>query len=336
MLLLFKKQQINGVNAPSIIFAVFFLLSLYFLYQIRGILTLLFMAFILMVALNPVAKKIAHWTRMGRTASIVCAFVVMLVLLSGFLGILIPPLFYQLSGLLKFINLPFVQSQLSDFTFNVNEIGSIATQIGSSVSAVWGVVGSTFSSIFTLFTLFVLSFFMLQERHNLHKKISWLVVSPDEVDRVRLLIDTIEDQLGGWVRGELVLMLVIGLLTYLGLTILGVPYAIPLALLAGALEIVPNIGPTIAAVPAIAVAYLTMGPVMAGAVLILNLVVQQLENNLIVPHVMKASANVSPLVSIVAILVGVELGGVIGALLAVPLYIMLRTIYSVYFYKHRL
>lgn len=336
MLQLLNTKRINGLNVPTIVFTVFFILGLYFLFQIRDILTLLFLSFILMVALNPVAKKIAKFTKIGRTPSILLAFVVFIFLLIGFLAILIPPLVNQLSGVVRFVNIPFMQSHLNELTFSLSELSNIASQIGTSVNALWGIIGSTFSSIFTLFTLFVLSFFMLQERQDLHKKMNWLFKDSQEVERIRVIIDMIEDQLGGWVRGELVLMLVIGLMTFIGLSVLGVPYAVPLALLAGALEIVPNIGPTIAAVPAIIVAYITMGPFMAGAVLILNLIIQQLENNLIVPHVMKASANVSPLVSIVAILIGVQLGGVIGALLAVPLYIVIRILYSEYFYKHRL
>lgn len=336
MLQLFNTKRINGVNAATIVFTVFFLLSLYFLFVIREILTLLFLAFILMVALNPVSKKIRRLTKLGRTPSILLAYLIFITLLIGFLSILIPPLVTQLSGITKFIDIPFVQSHVSEFTFSLSELSNIASQIGTSVNALWSIIGSTFSTIFTLFTLFVLSFFMLQERQELHKKMHWLFKSPQEIEHIKEVIDSIEDQLGGWVRGELILMLVIGLMTFIGLSILGVPYAVPLALLAGALEILPNIGPTIAAVPAILVAYLTLGPVMAGAVLLLNLVVQQLENNLIVPHVMRASANVNPLVSIVAILIGVQLGGVMGALLAVPLYIVLRTIYSAYFLKHRL
>lgn len=336
MLQLFNSKRISGVNAGTIMFTVFFLLFLYFLYMIMDILTLLFLAFILMVAINPVAKKINRYIKIGRTPSILLAYVLLITLLVGFLSILIPPLVNQLGGLMGFVDVPFVQSHLSDFKFSLTELSSIASQIGTSVNALWSIIGNTFSTIFTLFTLFVISFFMLQERSDLHKKMSWLVKSTEEVERFKKTIDTVEEELGGWVRGQLILMLVVGLLTFFGLTLLGVPYAVPLALLAGLLEILPNIGPTIAAIPAITVAYLTLGPVMAGAVLILNLIVQQLENNLLVPHIMKASADVNPLASIVVILIGLKLGGVVGALLAVPLYILIRTIYSIYFYKHRI
>ena len=126
-------------------------------------------------------------------------------------------------------------------------------------------------------------------------------------------------------------MLSIAVLTYIGLTIIGVPYALPLAILAGLLEILPNIGPTIAAIPAIAIGYITGGPVIAGVVLLLSIVVQQLENSVLVPKIMRENANVNPLISIVAILTGFQLAGVMGALLAIPSYITIRAVYSVFF-----
>ena len=142
---------------------------------------------------------------------------------------------------------------------------------------------------------------------------------------------TIENQLGGWVRGQLVLMLVIAVFTYIGFLLIGIPYALPLAILAGFLEILPNIGPTIAAVPAITIAYISSGPALAVVALLFSILVQQLENNVIVPKVMRENANVNPLISIIAILIGLQLAGVVGALLAIPLYIVIRTVYGSFF-----
>jgi predicted PurR-regulated permease PerM len=125
----------------------------------------------------------------------------------------------------------------------------------------------------------------------------------------------------------------VGIITYIGLTLLNIPYALPLALLAGLLEIVPNLGPTIAAVPAIAFAYISGGPVMAGFVTLFYVIVQQLENNLIVPKIMQQNADVNPLVSIIVMLVGLKLAGIPGVLLAVPSYIVVRALYSHWFHR---
>lgn len=270
---------------------------------------------------------------MPRMASIVVTYLIFVGIMVLFFAILIPPLVTQLTGLIKFINVPVIQEEFGNLNFSLNDIGDLTARIGSSISTFFTIITSTFAGIFTTFTLFIMSFFLLQDRENLHKKVRWFTKSDATIEKARVFIDDLEVQLGGWVRGELILMLVIGSLTYVGLLALSVPYALPLAILAGALEILPNIGPTIAAVPAIAIAYIATGnPVIAVAVLILNIVIQQLENNVIVPKVMSDNANVSPLVSIVSILIGVKLGGVIGALLAVPLYIVIRSIYTTFFY----
>lgn len=336
MLQLFRNPKINGLNPATIVFTVALLLGIYFLYLVSNILVLLFLAFILMVALNPVAKKFQRWFHVSRTLSIIMAYILLVVILITFLSVLLPPLAVQMIALLKLVNLPGLQDKLNGLNFSLSEISNLLGQVGTSLSTIWFFVGTTFSSIFTFFTLLVLSFFMLLDRPLLALKLSWLVKDKEELARFEKLLDRMEEQLGGWVRGELILMLIIGLCTFVGLTILGIPYALPLAILAGLLEMLPNIGPTLAAVPAVATAFVTKGPVMGGAVLLLTVLIQQLENNLIVPKVMKASANVNPLVSIVSILIGFKLGGVLGALLAVPFYIVLRVVYSTYFYQHRL
>ncbi len=337
MLQLFRKERINGLTPATILFTFFFLLFVYFLYQIANIIVLFFLAFILMVAINPVRKKIQRHLHLGRVPSIIIAYLIFILTLVLFFALLLPPLIIQFMEFAKLLNVPSLQEQLAKYSsLSVTDLSSVAGQIGTSVSRLLSIIGSTFSGIFTLFTLFVISFFLLLDRDTLHLKLSWLIKNEAELDRVGALLDNLELQLGGWVRGELLLMFIIGLMTYIGLLLLGVPYAIPLALLAGFLEILPNIGPTIAAVPAVVLSYISGGPVMALEVLGLNILVQQFENNLIVPRVMKSAVNVSPLVSIMAILIGLQLSGMMGALLAVPTYIVFRSVYKVYFYHHRL
>lgn len=336
MLQLFKREKVNGVTPSTIVFTVIFVLFLFFIYQIRDIIVLLFLAFILMVAINPISKKIQKHLRLKRVPSVLFAYILFISLLVLFFSLLLPPLIIEFIALLKFVNLPPLQEQFTKLNFSGTDLGSFANQIGTSVSTAMGIIGSTFSGIFTIFTLFVISFFLLMEREVLYRKMEWLIKNEDELKRIEKLINDIESHLGGWVRGELLLMLVIGMMTYLGLAVLGIPYALPLALLAGFLEILPNIGPTIAAVPAVILATLSGGPIIGLAVLVLNIVIQQLENNVIVPKVMKSAVNVNPLVSILSILIGLKIAGVVGALLAVPTYIVLRAVYRVYFYHHRL
>ena len=331
---MFSNKHNHIAIAPiSMIYFLAIILGIYFLYMVRQIILLVFMAFILMVALGPVSRKLQKYLKFPKPISIVATYVLFVALLALFVSIVIPPLVTQLGGLVHLINIPAVQNELLDVQFSLTDLSSLVERVGSSLGAVLSVVSSTFSGIFTTFTLLVMSFFMLQEREKIHWKIRWFTNKKDHIERAKHFIDDVEVQLGGWVRGQLILMLVIGSMTYLGLLALNVPYALPLAILAGLLEMVPNIGPTIAAIPAVIIAYFQVNPVMAIATLVLTIAIQQIENNFLVPKVMNDNAHVSPLVSIVSILIGVELGGVLGALLAVPIYILIRTAYTTFFYK---
>lgn len=328
-----SDSQVITIAPKTIIMTLAILLGLYFLYQVRDIIILFFLAFVLMTALNPVAHKIERFTKIKRGFSLALTYIIVAVIIGGLLWILLPPLGSELAGLTRYVDMPVLQQEISQLTFSVQELSAMVERLGSSVATVLSVVSSTFSGVFAGFTVLVMSFFLLKERGHLHQKLYWFTRNKPEIERARGVIDQIEHQLGGWVRAEIILMFTIGTLTYIGLAALGIKYALPLALLAGLLEILPNIGPTVAAIPAILIALITAGPLMAVAVLILALVVQQLENNFIVPKIMSDSCDVDPLVTILVILIGLQLGGVLGALLAVPAYIVLRVFYSVYFLK---
>lgn len=327
----FKPKHAVVIAPESIVFTIAFLLTIYFVYQVRSIVTLILLAFILMVALRPIVLKLHEKLRLPVLPSILIAYLLMIIGVVGVGALLVPPLLSQLYQLFKMVNIPVLSEQIRNFNFTISEIGNIAERVSGSVNIVLTVINSTFSSIFTILTLIVLSLYMMIERNTLYLKLSWFSKNPDHLIQARDLINSIEEQLGGWVRGQAILMLTIGIITFIGLSFLSVPYALPLALLAGMLEILPNLGPTLAAVPAIAIAYISGGPVLAGAVLLFSIIVQQLENHLIVPKVMKENAHVSPLVAIIVILIGFQIGGVIGALLSIPMYIVLRTIYSTFF-----
>ena len=139
------------------------------------------------------------------------------------------------------------------------------------------------------------------------------------------IIIKVEKGLGKWVRGQLTLSVIVGVLIYIGLRILGIPFALPLALVAGILEIVPIIGPIVSAIPAVLVG-LTIAPVMGLAVAALFLIVQQLENNLIVPMVMSKVVGLQPPIIIIALLIGAKLAGIGGAFLAVPIIVVSKII----------
>lgn len=327
---LFESGHVVTVAPQSIIFTIFFLIGLYGIFQIRQVIILLLLSFILTVALNPVVKFFKTKLKLSTIPSIALAYLTVVSGLFAVLAVLIPPLAKQVVQLINTFDIPVLQDQIQNFNFTLQELSSVASNIGDGFTVVFDVLNTTFNGFFTIFTILVMSFYIMLERQNLYKKAFWFTKNEEYLATIKNFIDSIETQLGGWVRAQLILMVSIFLITFVSLTLISIPYALPLALIAGFLEIVPNLGPTIALIPAVFVAYITFGPVMAGIVLLLYLVIQQLENNVLVPKVMRDNANVSPLVSITSILIGLKVAGITGALLAIPLYIIARTVFSTF------
>lgn len=333
----FANQKVVAISPSTIVFTVAFLLLLSFLYQIRSILVLLFLAFIISVALHPIKIFFEKRLRFGRILGILASYVLFFSGLTLFIGLVFPPLVREVYQLFKGFNLPLPAfgDEIRNFSFSFQELNNWVPRINDSLNVVAQVINATFNSIFTVFTLVVLSFYIMLEKDRLHLRIHWFTKDKKTIDKVEQFIKTIESQMGGWVRGQSLLMLAVGVLNYIGLSLLGIPYALPLALLAGLLEIIPNVGPTIAAIPAIFIGYTVGGPLMAGIVLLLAVVIQQLENNVLVPKIMSASAKVNPLIALILILTGLKIASVVGALLAIPFYLVVRAAYSI-FYRENL
>jgi putative heme transporter len=142
---------------------------------------------------------------------------------------------------------------------------------------------------------------------------------PDEREHAANVITDVSRNFGGYVRGTFVTMLLIGLLTALGLFVLGVPYALLLGIVAGLTELLPYIGPWISGTVAIIVALLAVDPLKAIQVVILFVLISEIEGNIIEPMVMSRQVSVDPLLVIVSVLIGLNLLGVVGAILAVPI-----------------
>lgn len=322
--------QTLHISRQTIIFSVMLLLGLYFLFLIRDVLVMVFLAFILTVALNPATQKLRRWLRLSRFLSIVLTYLLFVGSVVAVFSFLLPPLLTELAGLIRFIDLPDLQAQFQSFKFSILELSDIGDQIGSSLTSVMTFLSSTFEGLFKVFTLVMLSLFMLLERESFKERLHFFAKHAKQVEQIKTFLREVELQLGGWLRGQIVMMILIGLVNYIGLTIIGVPYALPLALLAGLLEILPNLGPVLAAIPAILIALLALGPVPALIVLVFYIVVQQLESNLLSPKVIKDMADISPFMSVLSIIIGYTIAGIAGAFLALPTYIVLRVGFAVF------
>ncbi len=326
-----EKQVVHKIEIShrTIVFTVLFLLFLWFLYQIRYILVILFVGIILMAALNPLVERLEKF-KIPRPLGAILIYLVIFSFFGLILAGVIPPLASQTSTLIS--RLPayyeslgfwgidnnFLDSQLNHF---LDRLGSISFDIVKMTIGIFG-------NFVAVFTLIFVSFYLLLERKNLDEYLRKLFGPADK--KAGKIIDKVEKRLGEWVRAQFTLMIIVGVMSYVGLRLLGIDFALPLALLAGVLEIVPNIGPTLSAIPAVLVG-LVISPLMGLAVAALYFLVQQFENHIIVPQIMKKEVGVNPLITILALVAGFKIGGALGAVLAIPFIILLETFLKEFF-----
>ncbi len=318
------------ISHRTIIFTVFFLIGLWVLFQIRQIILALFVAVVLMSALNPIVDKIER-KYFPRVLAILFLYLLILAAFVLIIASVIPPLVAQTIILVN--RVPFYAQQLGFLGIDPNFLVSQMPNLGEIPANILKLSLGLFSNLIAFLAVFLIAFYLLLERKDLERHLIVLFGEGQE-KKAADFINKAEKRLGGWVRGEAVLMTIIGAMTYLGLRILGLEFAVPLALLAGVLEIVPSIGPILSAVPAI-IAGLAISPLMGLAVASLYFLIQQLENTLIVPKVMEKTAGVNPLVTILALAIGFKLGGVVGAILAVPVVLLFQVIASEVFASKR-
>lgn len=309
------------ISHRTVIFTIMLLLGIWVLYQIRAVVLLVFVAVILMAALNPLVDRLEK-ARLPRAAAVAILYLVFVGIVVGALAGIIPPLVEQTSKLAG--RIPEYLGQLGIIGFDQQFISSQLSVLGALPENILRFTVGLFSNVLALFTLLVITFYLLLERSNLKKYLEILFGQDNHQVAVNLM-DEVEVKLGGWVRGELVLMTIVGLMVYVGLRLLGIEFALPLALLSGILEVVPNFGPVMAAVPGVLLG-LSISPVTGLAVAAMYFLVQQFENSVIVPKVMQKSTGVNPLVTILALIVGYELAGVMGAILAVPMTLLVSVV----------
>jgi predicted PurR-regulated permease PerM len=191
----------------------------------------------------------------------------------------------------------------------------VATLVGQVLSLVRFAVGFLTTALDGVFVL-ILALYLTADAKRIK---AWLIgfVPPTHQARASRIVGHVGTRFGGWLRGQLLLSAIIGVVVLVGLLLLGVPYAFLLALVAAIGEAIPIVGPILSAIPAVLVG-LTQSPTTGMLVLALYVVVQQLENHLIVPLVMRSAVEIHPLAIMLALLAGSQLMGVTGAILSVP------------------
>lgn len=323
---MYRKIEISH---KTIIFSVFFLIFLWFLFYIKDLLLQLFIALLFTTILDPFVTRLASF-KIPRGIAILSSYILILGLLSGIVALLAPPLVEQTTNFAN--SLPGYISQLGIPPVVSSEVNrEFFTRMGSIPGQLLVFGASLLSNVVSVLAVLVFTFYLLLSRNKLDEQLGNFF-GTEKTEKIVDLLARLERKLGGWARGELTLMFLVGLLNYIGLTILGMPFALPLAILAGLFEVVPYLGPIVAAIPGVLIGF-GISPVTGFGVVIMAILVQQLENYVFVPKIMGKSVGVSPVIILLAFAIGERLAGVVGMIISVPFVITLQVLAQEYLVK---
>jgi predicted PurR-regulated permease PerM len=333
-----KPRQVVAATLIAIAIA----LAFWLLYRFHHIIIIFFAALVLSTAIQPVIRQM-HKFGMPHAVGVVIVYLFFLLVLAGFFGLLAPLAFTQATRLAAtFPDLYTVgrEAMLANSSFFIwrlalvlpeqlpvvglasFENGDVATAVKQGMEA----TGLLLKTLFAIAAVLVLTFYWtLDGQRTIRSLLLWLPLQRRQ--GVRDFISEAENQVGAFVIGQLLLSTAIGVMALVVYLLLDLPYAFGLAIVAGVMELIPFLGPVLGALPAVIVAY-SVDPTKAIWVVVATIIIQQLENNLLVPRIMKRSVGVNPLVTMLAILAFGLLFGVAGALVAIPMAAILQLVFD--------
>ena len=311
------------------------------LFTVRSMLITIYISALLAMGISPLVRVIERprvtWlsSRLPRWLAILVIYAAVIGAIAALAAAVIPPLVQQFEELWR--ALPSTVERGQDFLIRVGILNdritlgeamqqAPAAGAGSAAAAVVGYLRNVIGGLFGAITILLLTFYMLVESREI---LSFFVrlFSADQRRRVAMVSHAVTQKVSAWMGGQLLLSLIIGLTSAIGLWAMGVPYFYVLALISAVGEMIPLVGPILAAIPAILVAA-TVSPGLAIGVAIFFIAQQQLENTILVPKLMGRQVGLSPVAVIVALGIGSQLLGVVGAILSVPTAAILQVLFE--------
>ncbi len=322
-----RQPQVITISTVTIVKVAVFLLACGFLYLIRDIIALFFVSLILASIINPLASWFQS-KRMSRGLAVLLLYAIILLIIGAVITTLVPAVMYETRDLV--MNADAIWSRLlstfgplrdfiaaHDLGDHLRQaIGNASGSLGVAAVGVVATISGIAKGFVSLVIVLVVAFYLVVSEDALKKLFRTVAPEPYQPYLVDLF-QRIEKSIGGWARGQLILGGIVGTSVYIALKILGVKYALVLALTAMLAEAIPYVGPIFAAIPGILIA-LTDSPLKGLLVAVIYLVIQQTESHILVPKVMQRVTGLHPIVSIFALLIGVKVAGLLGALLAIP------------------
>lgn len=335
-----RRWVVIGLVVAGVIFA----------YFIRETLPVLVLAVLVAYLLNPIVTFLKRRFKLPRIAAAALTYIVLVAILIG-LGILVTPNFArQFGGLVadfdglvaRLLDASRQIPLLANWTSGLQTV-QVAQQLREEVSVLLEqsprYLAGAASSLLNVFIVLVLSFYLVKDADVFLERLR-AVVPPAYHEDFDRITGELELVWSGFLRGQVLLALIIGVITTIALMILGVRNALLLGFLAGILEVVPTIGPIIAMIPAVLIAFFqgstnwNIDPTLFALIVILVYFgIQQLENHIVVPNVLGASVNLPPVLILAGTIVGASLAGVLGIFLAAPVIATARLVFQFVFRK---
>lgn len=308
------------IAPSSIIMLLLVAFAVWLVFHVFDVLILIFLAMVLAAALSPLVTRLERW--LPRWLGV-------LAILFGFIGtlslsiyLLVPPVVGETKQLIEGFQSGRLRLDGTIFGYQINsqqiadQLKQNFDQVTGSFGTIVGAAGSVVSGLFGVFTVVILALYILLDEKHLKQMVTNLAPPGYRKHTIKVASE-IGEKMGAWLRGQLALGVLVGVVSYIGLWLFDVKFALPLAIFAGVTELLPIIGPFLGAGAAIIVAATddwTKALLIGGWYLVL----QQIEAHILVPQVMKRALGLSPVVIVIALLIGAKLYGILGLVLSIP------------------
>jgi len=323
-----------SITAGTILKTVLILAAAWAIFYLRGIVLIVLTAIVIASAIEPGVAALVK-RKLPRALSVIFVYLIMFLVFFVIFYFFLPSLLEDFATFVS--NLPgyldsFSRAGAFDEYAQILGVASPSTisasdimqtvrdslSITATFSNAFTAVSTIFGGVFSFILVIVFSFYFAVLKTGVEDFLRIIVPKPQQAYVLDLWLRS-QTKIGLWMQGQLILAIIMGVIVYLGLMILGVPHAMVLAVIAGVFEIIPVFGPTLSAIPAIGIAFASGGAVLGIKTIFLYVIGQQFENHLIYPQVVTRIVGVPPLLVILALIIGAELAGFIGVILAVPL-----------------
>ncbi len=321
-----ENKHINiSITPGTIVMILFIVIGFWFAYLLKDLLLVVLTAVVFASAIEPATVWLVR-RGFPRVIGVVMIYLAVVLLIVSFFYFFLPPLMNEATDFFKALpsyfetlqispdNNPFVSIEGAPIGERLLQVQNV---LKASSTGIWNAVNIVFGGIMSFVLIMVLSFYFAVQENGLDDFLR-LVTPPKHYAYMLDLWKRAQAKIGRWLQGQILLSLIVGVMVYIGLLLLGIPYALLLAITASVLELIPVFGSILSAVPAVMLAFIGSGASMAFLVIVLYVVVNQLEGNIIYPLVVQKVLGVPPIVIILAIIAGAQLAGFLGVLIAVP------------------